>query len=339
VVCGADTWVAVAQFGHRTEAFLRRFLDLPHGIPSHDTFGRVFAALDPAAFEARFLAWVQDTMRLTGGQVVAVDGKTLRRSHDRAAGRGPLRLVSAWATANGVVPGQVAVAGKSNEIAASPALLEVLALRGCVVTIDAMGCQKGIARTIRARDADDALALKDNRPQLAIDVASVFADAVGPNAGGYVVDACETLEKGHGRIERRRCWTIADPRVTAWLDPGGAWVDLRTIALVESERRIGGERTTERRTFPSSLGGGAAQFLATVRGRWGIENPLHWVLDLAFREDESRARIGHAAENLAVLRHVALNLVRQERTAKVGVATKRLMAGWDDAYLLQILTH
>jgi predicted transposase YbfD/YdcC len=339
VVCGADTRVAVAQFGHRKEGFLRRFLDLPHGIPSHDTFGRVFAAVDPVAFEARFLAWVQDTMRLTGGQVVAIDGKTLRRSHDRAAGRGPLHLVSAWATANGVVLGQVAVAGKSNETAAIPALLEVLALRGCVVTIDAMGCQKGIARTIRARDADYALALKDNHPQLAIDVASVFADAVGPNAGGYVVDACETLEKGHGRIERRRCWTIADPRVIAWLDPGGAWVDLRTIALVESERRIGGERTTERRTFLSGLDGGAAQFLATVRGHWGIENQLHWVLDLAFREDESRVRIGHAAENLAVLRHVALNLVRQERTAKVGVATKRLMAGWDDAYLLQILTH
>jgi predicted transposase YbfD/YdcC len=270
---------------------------------------------------------------------VGIDGKTLRRSHDRAAGRGPLHLVSAWATANGVVLGQVAVAGKSNETAAIPALLEVLALRGCVVTIDAMGCQKGIARTIRARDADYALALKDNHPQLAIDVASVFADAVGPNAGGYVVDACETLEKGHGRIERRRCWTIADPRVVAWVDPGGAWADLRAVALVERERRVGGERTTERRAFLTSLDGDPARFLATVRSHWGIENRLHWVLDVAFREDESRVRVGHAAENLAVLRHVALNLVRQERSARVDVATKRLMAGWDDAYLLQILAH
>ena len=339
VVCGADTWVAVEQFGHRKRAFLAQFLDLAHGIPSHDTFGRVFAALDPAAFEARFLAWVQDTVRLTGGQVVAIEGKTVRRSHDHAAGRGPLHLVSAWATANGVVLGQAAVDGKSNEITAIPALLDVLALGGCVVTIDAMGCQKGIARAIRAREADYVLALKDNRPQLAADVASVFADALGPNAGGYAVGTRATLEKGHGRIERRRCWTIADPRVIAWLNPSGAWADLRTVALVEAERRIGGERTIERRTFLSSLDGDPARFLATVRSHWAIENRLHWVLDVAFREDESRVRAGHAAENLAVLRHIALNLVRQERTAKVGVATKRLMAGWDDAYLLQILAH
>jgi predicted transposase YbfD/YdcC len=339
VVCGADTWVAVEQFGKRKQAFLAQFLDLPNGIPSHDTFGRVFAALDPAAFEARFLAWVQATVPATAGQVVAVDGKTLRRSHDRGAGKGPLHLVSAWAVANGVVLGQLAVDGKSNEITAIPALLEVLALAGCIVTIDAMGCQKEIARAIRARQADYVLALKDNHPQLAADVASVFADALGPNAGGYAVGSHETLEKGHGRIERRRCWTIADPRVIAWLDPAGAWPDLRTIALVEGARGIGAARTTERRTYLSSLGGEAARFLATVRGHWAIENRLHWVLDLAFREDECRVREGHAAENLAVLRHVALNLLRRETTATVGVQTKRLMAGWDDAYLLTVLGH
>jgi predicted transposase YbfD/YdcC len=339
VVCGADTWVAIEQFGRRKRAFLARFLDLPHGIPSHDTFGRVFAALDPAAFERCFLAWVRATVRATAGQVVAIDGKTLRRSHDRADGKGPLHLVSAWAAANGVVLGQLAVDGKSNEITAIPALLEALAVSGCIVTIDAMGCQKEIARMIRSREADYVLALKDNHPQLAADVASLFADALGPNEGGYRVAAHETLDKGHGRIERRRCWTLSDPAAIAWLDPARAWAGLRTIAVVEGERRIGGALTTERRTYLSSLGGNAARLLAAVRGHWAIENRLHWVLDLAFREDESRVRAGHAAENLAVLRHVALNLLRQETTAKVGVQTKRLMAGWDDAYLLAILGH
>lgn len=337
VVCGADTWVAVEQFGKRKHAFLARFLALPHGVPSHDTFGRVFAALDPAAFETRFLAWVQATVRATAGQVVAVDGKTLRRSHDRTAGTGPLHLVSAWAAANGVVLGQLAVDEKSNEITAIPALLEVLALAGCIVTIDAMGCQKEIAGTIRARQADYVLALKDNHPLLAADVASVFADALGPNEGGYAVGYHQTLEKGHGRIERRRCWTIDDPRVIAWLDPAGAWPGLRTIAIVEGIRGSGAAGVAERRTYLSSLDGAAARFLAVVRGHWAIENRLHWVLDLAFREDESRVRVGHAAENLAVVRHVALNLLRRETSAKVGVQTKRLMAGWDDAYLLTIL--
>jgi predicted transposase YbfD/YdcC len=337
VVCGADSWVAVEAFGKRKEAFLRQFLDLPNGVPSHDTFGRVFAALDPAAFEACFLAWVRAAVRTTGGQVVALDGQTLRRSHDRAAGRGPLHLVSAWAAANGVVLGQVAVAGKSNEITAIPALLRVLAISGCIVTIDAMGCQKEIARTIRASGADYVLALKDNHPQLAADVAGLFADALGPNEGNYRAGFHEAWAKGHGRIERRRCWTIADPAVVAWLDPDGAWADLRTIALVEGERRVGGEVTTERRYYLSSLGGNAALLAGAVRSHWGIENRLHWVLDLAFRQDESRVRAGHAAENLAVVRHVALNLLRRETTAKVGVATKRLMAGWDDAYLLAVL--
>ena len=338
VVCGADTWVAVEQFGRRKRAVLAHWLDLPHGIPSHDTFGRVFAALDPAAFERCFLAWVQATVRATAGQVVAIDGKTLRRSHDRAGGTGPLHLVSAWATANGVALGQLAVDGQSNEITAIPALLEVLALAGCIVTIDAMGCQTASAGAIRTRQADDVLALKDTHPQLAADAASILADALGPNDGGYVVRVHDTIEKGHGRIERRRCWTIDDPRVIAWLDPSGAWAGLRTIALVEGQRGTGPERTTERRTYLSSLDGEPQRLLAAVRRHWAIENRLHRVLDLAFREDECRVRTGHAAQNLAVVRHVALNLLRRDTTTNVGIATKRLLAGWDDAFLLHLLT-
>lgn len=334
VVAGADTWVAVETFGRRKEAFLRGFLALPNGIPSHDTFGRVFAALDPTAFEACFLAWVRATVRATAGQVVAIDGKTARRSHDRAAGKGPLHLVSAWAAANGVVLGQLATEEQSNEITAIPALLQVLAIRGCIVTIDALGCQTAIARTIRAGAADYVLAVKGNHPQLAAEIAEVFADARGPNAGGYAVGYHATIEQDHGRIERRRCWTIADPAVVAWLDPQGAWADLATIALVEGERDGG---PPERRSDLSSLDGDAERLLTAVRSHWAIENRLHWVLDLAFREDECRVRTGHAAENLAVVRHIALNLLRRETTAKVGVATKRLMAGWDDAYLLSVL--
>jgi len=339
VVCGADSWVAVEQFGQRKEAFLRRFLALPHGIPSHDTFGRVFAVLDPARFEACFLAWIQDTVRLTGGQVVAIDGKTARRSHDRGGGKAALHLVSAWATANRVVLGQVAVDAKSNEITAIPALLEVLAISGCIVTIDALGCQTAIARTIRAREADYVLALKPNHPRLHADVAGVFADALGANLGGYGVGRARTVEKDHGRLEVRRCAVLRDPAVIAWLDPTGDWTNLRAIALVESERRIGDTTTVDRRYYLTSLDADAdaARLLAAVRGHWGIENELHWVLDVAFREDECRVRQGHAAENLAVVRHIALNLLRRETTAKVGVPTKRLMAGWDETYLLKIL--
>lgn len=342
VICGADSWVEIAQFGQAKEAWLRSFLALPNGIPCHDTFGRVFARLDPEAFERCFLAWIQAVVGAPGAQVVAVDGKTLRRSHDRGKGKAAVHLVSAWATANHLVLGQVATAAKSNEITAIPLLLAALDLHGCTVTIDAMGCQTAIAKQIIDQGGDYVLALKDNQATLAAAVTDTFALARQTAfADLAVADHAElrTVDKGHGRLELRRYLTISDPATLAYLDPAGAWAGLQSIGMVEAERRVGEKVSVEARYYLSSHGGAATAsgFAGAVRGHWGIENQLHWVLDIAFREDESRARIGHSAHNLAVLRHIALNLLRQEHTACCGVKAKRLLAAWDESYLRKVL--
>jgi predicted transposase YbfD/YdcC len=348
VVSGADSFTEMEEWGQAQEAWLRRRLALPHGIPSHDTFNRLFARLDPAAFSACFLRWVA-ALRLPPHrlspdgkprpEVIALDGKTLRHSFDRAAEQGPLHLVSAWATEQQLVLGQIPVAEKGNEITALPALLELLDLQDCLVTIDAMGCQREIARRIVAQGGDYVLALKANQPTLFEDVRVFLEEQVGSAGDG---EALRTFDAEHGRQETRYYWVTGQ---VAWLKERHgpeAWANLQSIGVVESRRRAGGPGTpvsVERRYYISSLPADARLFARAVRAHWGIENRVHWVLDLAFREDESRVRRDHAPANLATLRHLALNLLRRDHTVKRGIKTRRLRAGWDPLYLERLLTN
>lgn len=335
-VCGADNWVDVENFGKAKYDWFKQFLELPHGIPSHHTFRRVFALLDAEQFEQCFVEWVGAANEVTEGQIVPVDGKTLRRSHDRTLGKKALHMVSAWASENRLVLGQVKTDEKSNEITAIPQLLAMLDLSGCIVTIDAIGCQKKIAKKIIEQGADYTLSVKENQKGLYDDIAELFDYAQEIDFADC--DYHKTVDKGHGRIEIRDCWTISNPEYLVYLRNLSAWEDLQTIVMVKSERRIGQESSTKVRYYISSLAGEAKQALESVRGHWGIENKVHWVLDIAFREDDSRVRKGNGAQNFAILRRIALNLLKQEKTAKCGIKAKRLKAGWDQNYLLKVLS-
>ena len=335
LLCGAENFVEFERFGQAKHDWLSRFLKLPNGIPSHDTFGRVFALLDPRQFSECFTHWTRSLRQSFAAEIIAIDGKTLRRSHDRAKGREPIHMVSAWARENGLVLGQRKVDSKRNEITAIPELLRGLDLAGGIVTIDAMGCQKQIAQAIGAAQADDVLALKGNQGHLHGEVESFLEDAQVNGFAGVAHDFLETSEQGHGRRETRRYWITEE---IAWLSALDQWEKLRAIGMVESIRQNQGQVTTERRFYLCSIGADAPTFARAVRGHWAIENSLHWSLDVSFGEDQCRVRAGHAAENFAILRHLVLNLLKADTTKKVGLKAKQKCAGWDHHYLLSLLS-
>src|SRR5882672_791427 len=342
-ICGAEHFTEMEEWGEANTDWLRTFLELPNGIPSHDTFGNVFARLDPGEFKKCFISWVEAIREAADGEVIGIDGKTLRRSHNRRLGQGAIHLVSAWARSNRLTLGQVKVDEKSNEITAIPALLRLLHIKGCIVTIDAMGTQKEIAELICEQGADYVLALKDNQPNLKAEVEGIFeAESVAQKEeekskkriSVKAAEVFETSEIGHGREEMRRVSSLKAPE---WLRNKEQWSRLRSLIMVEATRKLNDQVSTERRYYISSLAPDVKQAAEAVRGHWGIENSSHWILDVAFREDDSRVRAGNAPENLALVRKLTHNLLQQETTLKRGIKTKRLKAGWDRSYLLKIL--
>jgi predicted transposase YbfD/YdcC len=333
ILCGADDWNSIERFGRIKEEWFSKFLRLPDGIPSHDTFRRVFAQLDPSAFQECFIGWVRDVAGTIEG-VIAIDGKTLRRSHDRNRGKKAIHMVSAWAAENSLVLGQVKTDEKSNEITAIPELLKLLDINGCIVTIDAMGCQKAIAQQIVDQGGDYLLALKGNQSGLLEAVETVFEQADRAGYKDYSSDYDETSERSRNRLETRRHWTI---QCEGLFEHSNLWSALNIIGMVECERTVKGDTTIEYRYYIGSIENNARLFGKSIRDHWGIENKLHWRLDMGFREDESRIRKGHSAENFAVMRHFAINLLKQDKRMKLGVKNKRLSAGWDDDYRTNLL--
>lgn len=336
IICGGETFTDMELFGEAKEEWLRTLLELPHGIPSHDTFGRVFSLLDPQAFGECFLRWSAALHEATQGEVIALDGKTLRHSFDTATGQSALHLVSAWASENGLVLGQLKVDGKSNEITALPALLKLLDVKGCVVTMDAMGCQKELAGQIIQQGGEYVLGLKGNQGSLHEETRYFFEEAKKMKWREVPYRYHETVEKDHGRIEIRRCWMVEEVAIK-WLAREDQWPGLASIAAIEAERRTGKKVTKETRYFLSSLRGNGKQLAEAARKHWGIENSLYWVLDVTLNEDQSRIRKDHAPENMALMRRLALNLIRKTKPRKASVRGSIKKAGWDNSFLEAIL--
>jgi predicted transposase YbfD/YdcC len=337
VICGAENWVDIELYGNSKLAWLTTFLELPHGIPSHDTFGRVFRRIDAQEFQKVFFEWVIAVNDLIQGQIINIDGKCLRGSADKGLGKRAIYMVSAWASENELVLGQRKVDEKSNEITAIPELLKMLSISGCIVTIDAMGTQTEIAQTIVDAEAGYVLSVKENQGHLFEDLAYLFAVDQAQNFKYASLDYAKTTDSGHGRIDIRECWSTSNPEYLKMIRNVENWAGLQSIAMMISTRIIGEEQTKYVRYYITTLSSDAKRLLHVIRRHWAIENELHWVLDVAMDEDHNRVHKDQAPENMAVLRHIALNLLKQEKTAKGGVHAKQLQAAWNSDYLCKIL--
>lgn len=331
IISGAEGWVEVEHFGKTKFEWLKKFLQLPNGIPSHDTIGRVFSLINPNEFEACFTAWARELAQKHEG-LISIDGKALRASNDR--GDLPVTIVSAWSARNQIVLGQIKTDEKSNEITAIPDLIDLIDVKGSIVSIDAAGCQKNIAQKLIESGADYLIALKGNQGNLHEEVSKFLSSIQDNHVYGKNIDRSEAVGKGHGRIEKRVCVTSTD---TQLLPTTRTWKNLRTVVMIEAQRVLGDDSSLERRYYISSAKRSAQEFNDLIRGHWGIENKLHWVLDVGFREDQCRVRAGFAAQNYATLRHIGLNLLKQDKTRKGGIKAKRMQAAWDNDYLLQLL--
>lgn len=338
ILAGAEGWTDIETFGKIKESWLKQFLKLEKGIPSHDTFGDVFGMIDGDEFQRSFMRWVEGVFTVTAGDVVAIDGKTARRSHDKSIGKDAIHMVSAWASTNGIVLGQRKVDDKSNEITAIPELLELLSITGCIVTIDAMGCQKKIAQKIRDKQADYVLAVKDNQGNLYQDIQDWFAYADKVAFKNIDHDYHKQVSKGHGRLEIRECWLIADPVAFEYIRHYDGWADLRAIVCLKRERRIAEDIQQDVAYYITSLKGDAQKLLHATRCHWSIENSLHWVMDVTFHEDESRIRQENSSQNMVVLRHIALNILKKDKS-KGSLKQKRYKATLDDTFLLKLLAQ
>ena len=323
VVCGADKWTQIEEYGQSNFSWIKRFLELPNGIPSHDTFGRVFSLISPVVFQKCFQNWIHSVFKITGGQVIAIDGKTLRRSFDKKNNKAAIHIIHAWATANGVLLGQQKTQDKSNEITAIPKLLEIISIKGCIVTIDAMGCQKKIAEKIYAQEGDYLLSVKDNQKNLKEAIALTFNKAIENEFKNMVYDSYKTTDADHGRVEIRQCYVLPHMYLGKF---ELKWKGLQSLAFIKSQTtdKATGTVKTEIRYYISSLRMEAKKILESVRQHWAVENNLHWCLDVGFREDECRSRIGDSTENFSIIRKIALMLLKKEYSLKGGIQTKRL---------------